>query len=345
MFLSCCFNTSCSLKNPNKDLYDDPSGLNNTLLEKDPDKTIVDYSAKEVLYIVNTEFSKAPIFYTETSGDVAAGAYNQKIKSRRWKTNDEIVLETLSTSSLVKVGEQDYFKDGTVISREADKISSLNSVTWETDYAKSDYEGYKKKYGMPSNQTLRDICTAEGEIFENAGYYAMVYASSSWWKNQLAGLTRFDKWVAHWPTSGGKQKGNATSPDGENANNCGIWQFTSQGTLNGYNGNLDMNYAYKDFVLNGMDPNQIIAIIASQIRLLFQVKRLYNSGKSNDEIAKILEFKSVYRVKYLISDSYYYSEDTLIKYLSKLSNIDRDIKINNIDGNILLELFIASKDY
>lgn len=113
-----------------------------------------------------------------------------------------------------------------------------------------DADGYKKKYGMPSNQTLRDICTAEGEIFENAGYYAMVYASSSWWKNQLAGLTRFDKWVAHWPTSGGKQKGNATSPDGENANNCGIWQFTSQGTLNGYNGNLDINYAYKDFVLN-----------------------------------------------------------------------------------------------
>ena len=41
---------------------------------------------------------------------------------------------------------------------------------------------------------------------------------------------------------------------------------------------------YKDFVMNGIDLNQIIAIIASQIRLLFQVKRLYNSGKSNDEI-------------------------------------------------------------
>lgn len=113
-----------------------------------------------------------------------------------------------------------------------------------------DADGYKKKYGMPSNQTLRDICTVEGEIFENAGFYAMVYASSSWWKNQLNGLTRFDKWVAHWPVSNGKQKGNETSSDGENANNCGIWQFTSQGKLNGYNGNLDMNYAYKEFVLN-----------------------------------------------------------------------------------------------
>ena len=47
---------------------------------------------------------------------------------------------------------------------------------------------------------------------------------------------------------------------------------------------------YYNFINNGMDVSQIIAIIASQIRLLFQVKRLYNSGKSNEEIAKILEF-------------------------------------------------------
>ena len=101
---------------------------------------------------------------------------------------------------------------------------------------------------------------------------------------------------------------------------------------------------YNNFIDNGMDVNQIVAIIAAQIRLLYQVKRLYNSGKSNDEIAKILEFKSVYRVKYLLSDCYYYSEDMLIKYLSKLSNIDRDIKVNNVDGSVLLELFIAGKD-
>lgn len=112
-----------------------------------------------------------------------------------------------------------------------------------------DADGYKRRNGMPSNQTLKDICTVEGEAFEQAGYYAMVYASSSWFNNQLAGLTRFDKWVAHWPISGGKQKGMATSPDGENASRCGIWQFTSDGHLNGYNGRLDMNYAYKDFVL------------------------------------------------------------------------------------------------
>lgn len=114
-----------------------------------------------------------------------------------------------------------------------------------------DADGYKRKNGMPSNQTLRDICTVECRAFEEAGYYAMVYASSSWFNNQLVGLTAFDKWVAHWPTRNGKQTGNDTSPDGENASRCGIWQFTSDGYLDGYSGRLDMNYGYKDFIVKG----------------------------------------------------------------------------------------------
>lgn len=101
---------------------------------------------------------------------------------------------------------------------------------------------------------------------------------------------------------------------------------------------------YNNFINNGMDVNQIVAIIAAQIRLLYQVKRLHNNGKSNDEIAKILEFKSVYRVKYLLSDSYYYSERDLIKYLSKLADIDKAIKTSNGDGNMLMQLFIVKKD-
>ena len=101
---------------------------------------------------------------------------------------------------------------------------------------------------------------------------------------------------------------------------------------------------YNNFIDNGMDVNQIVAIIAAQIRLLYQVKRLYNSGKSNDEIAKILGFKSVYRVKYLLNDSYYYSESDLVKYLSKLADIDNAIKTSNGDGNMLMQLFIVKKD-
>ena len=119
-----------------------------------------------------------------------------------------------------------------------------------------DADGYKRKNGMPSNSTLRAICAKFCEIVENAGYYAGIYASQSWFNNQLNGgeINRYDKWIAQWPTSGGKQKGMNTDPSGENANNCGIWQFTSEGYLDGYNGRLDMNYLYKDVILGGVTP-------------------------------------------------------------------------------------------
>ena len=112
-----------------------------------------------------------------------------------------------------------------------------------------DADGYKNKNGMPSNEVLVNICKAECEVFKNAGYIPVVYASSSWFNGKLKNLSGYEKWVAHWPVSNGVQTGNNTSPNGENSNNCCVWQFTSKGTLNGYSGRLDMNYAYKDFVV------------------------------------------------------------------------------------------------
>lgn len=101
---------------------------------------------------------------------------------------------------------------------------------------------------------------------------------------------------------------------------------------------------YNKFIQNGMDASQIIVILSSQMRLLLQVKMLYNKGKSNQEIADILEIRNIYRVKYLVSDSYYYTDGMLIKYISKLADMDRDIKLGKIDGNIFLQLFIIEKD-
>lgn len=110
-----------------------------------------------------------------------------------------------------------------------------------------DADNYKSKNGMPSDLTLRQMCAAFCEATENAGYYSGVYASESWFENQLNGeeLKPYDKWVAKWPTSGGKQKGLAVKADSKTG--VSLWQFTSQGRFSGYDGNLDANYAYKDF--------------------------------------------------------------------------------------------------
>ena len=117
-----------------------------------------------------------------------------------------------------------------------------------------DADGYKSRNGMPSNSTLRDMCYRWCEMVEDAGYYAGVYASLSWFRNQLAGdrLARFDKWVAMWPTSGGKQRGLDVNPDEETG--WSMWQFTSDGWFAGYDGRLDTNYAYHDFPNPGDKP-------------------------------------------------------------------------------------------
>ena len=145
------------------------------------------------------------------------------------------------------------------IAEATDLVNLANSFSIKPKFLVIDMEdadGYKRKYGMPSNSQLEEICRVQCDIFEKAGYYAVVYASSSWFRNQLVGLgNRYEKWIAHWPVSGGKQTGNDTSSDLENANNLGIWQYTSEGRLDGYNGRLDMNYIYKDVILGGSGSN------------------------------------------------------------------------------------------
>lgn len=109
-----------------------------------------------------------------------------------------------------------------------------------------DADGYKKRNGMPSNQTLREMCATFCEYVENNGFYAGIYASESWFKNQLNGseIKPYDRWVAQWPTSGGKQTGLSTSAS--KRSDVHLWQFTSQGKFSGYSGRLDTNYSYLD---------------------------------------------------------------------------------------------------
>lgn len=143
-----------------------------------------------------------------------------------------------------------YALDITDARREAEAfLNAIDPYTPEYGcwFDMEDADGYKARNGMPSNGTLKDICYTFCEIVENAGYYSGIYASESWFKNQLAGdsLARFDKWVAQWPTSGGKQTALATNAD--KRSDLSLWQFTSNGKFSGYNGNLDVSYAYHDF--------------------------------------------------------------------------------------------------
>lgn len=82
--------------------------------------------------------------------------------------------------------------------------------------------------------TRTAITKAFCETVKNAGYMPGVYASTSWYNNQLnaAELAGYDIWVAHY------------------ANVCGykgryhMWQYTSSGSVPGVNGRVDLNIRY-----------------------------------------------------------------------------------------------------
>lgn len=76
------------------------------------------------------------------------------------------------------------------------------------------------------------------ETLEAKGYYVGIYASDiSGFKDKmnLSQLNDYDKWVARY----------GSTP--KYAITYGMWQTSSSGRINGYNGNLDTNIAYKDY--------------------------------------------------------------------------------------------------
>ena len=95
-----------------------------------------------------------------------------------------------------------------------------------------DADGYKKKHGFKlSNGTIAPICYKFCKMIEDAGYYAGIYASSSWLQYVKGLNDRFDKWVANWGKNDGTQHTN-TSQDGT------LQQYTSKP--------LDKNVMYAD---------------------------------------------------------------------------------------------------
>lgn len=82
-----------------------------------------------------------------------------------------------------------------------------------------------------------DICKAFCETIENSGYYAMIYCNLDWYKNYLYGdelSKKYDIWLAQWDSS---------RPSVQ----CGIWQNSSTGSINGITGNIDTDITYKNY--------------------------------------------------------------------------------------------------
>ena len=89
------------------------------------------------------------------------------------------------------------------------------------------------------------------------------------------------------------------------------------------------------------EPFMLIGLLASQIRIIYQVKILENN-RSDKDIASILDEKSDYRIKKTRELTRLYSESDLLNLMIKLSNIDYLLKTSDSDPINLIENFILN---
>lgn len=99
---------------------------------------------------------------------------------------------------------------------------------------------------------------------------------------------------------------------------------------------------YYEMLKNGEEPIKILVILANQFRIMYQAKELYKQGYSGNDIASSLGIHP-YRIKLALEKVRNYDSNILLNYLSKLADLDYEIKVGNVDASLGLELFILGE--
>lgn len=139
------------------------------------------------------------------------------------------------------------------------------------------------------------------DFLEDKGYYVGIYASASWFKNELDMnmLANYDVWVAHYGV------------DKPSYERYGMWQYTDSGKLDGYNGNLDMNYMYKDYpkIIKGAGLNGFKKQTATD-----QVKPEKNYNGFRKQNGSVVYFREsgtqAYKWQFIRGNWYYFRPNT-----------------------------------
>lgn len=198
--------------------------------------------------------------YIGSDGSVLTGILSRGIDVSQWQQNinwsavadDDIQFAMIGTrynnavdpyfdtnvrgaaAAGLRVGVYLYSYATTTAMAESDADFVLNLIK---DYPISypvvlDVEAQEMNSLTPAQ--VSDIINAFCKKVETAGYYPMVYTNDYWISNKID-MTKvhYDVWVARYDSKPTYQ-------------GAAMWQASNQGTVNGINGNVDINFTFKD---------------------------------------------------------------------------------------------------
>ena len=98
---------------------------------------------------------------------------------------------------------------------------------------------------------------------------------------------------------------------------------------------------FRELLKYNIEPFMLLGLLASQIRIIYQVKLLENN-RTDKDIASILDEKSEYRIKKTRELTRLYTESDLLKIMVNLADIDYSLKTTDSDPINLIESFILN---
>ena len=135
----------------------------------------------------------------------------------------------------VKVGVYIYSLAVTVEMAEAEADFVLDLIhDYHVSYPVA-FDMEDSTQGNLSKEELAAIANAFCKKISDSGYYPIIYANENWLKNKLdMSLMDYPVWVARYSARPSYQ-------------NPVMWQATSTGSVKGINGNVDIDFQFKDF--------------------------------------------------------------------------------------------------
>lgn len=133
-------------------------------------------------------------------------------------------------------------------------------------------------YDNMSGNDMTAIVKAFFDEMHTANYYATLYSSVSVLNSKLnnAAIAKYDIWAAQWG-----DKCTSILP-------FGMWQYSAKGRVDGITGDVDLNYAYKDYpaVIKNAGLNGFGAQTPPQPPAQTDYKTLYEAQKRRADAAE-----------------------------------------------------------
>lgn len=99
---------------------------------------------------------------------------------------------------------------------------------------------------------------------------------------------------------------------------------------------------FRELLDYNLEPISLIGLLASQIRIIYQVKIFSKEHYSDKEIQDMLEEKTTYRIKKTRELIHFYTEKELLQLMQQLHDMDFKLKTSDVDGIHLIEMFILN---